>query len=248
MKSAKHVCASGAVLLAALVSACGTSTSNNDPLPDPGIPGLGPNPDQPDGTPLPLPASVSIQRVVGADHTDASMMEPLCPVAAQRIAGNEATGVVDVCITFRNDLVTGENPTGVTQLTLPAGVMFAAKASSDPAIPKSQNGLLAQSVTVSLPEGQSRTYVLRLFCTNRAFPSSDRPAWAGDVQTNWEYETVPTQTNYAPLIEVTSILRDRLITWSNAWTVQTAVWDVTEDTDGLSDVNRANLQGLPPRQ
>lgn len=248
MKGARKVFVPATVIaIALLATSCGKNTNSAGTRSDPGVPGLGWNFENPTGTPVALPNSISIQRVVGADHTDGSFATPICGTGAERIADNEGSGVVDVCITLRNDTVQGENPSSVTQVTLPGGAIFVAKPSTDPAIPKSQNGVLVQSATLSLAEGQSKTFIMRLFCANRAFPPSDRPAFTGDVQTNWEYDTTPIQTDYAPLIEVITLVKDKLITWSDAWTVQNAVWDVTEDQNGLSDAGRASLQGLPPK-
>lgn len=245
MKATKKVRAPGIVPIACLLSACMTGTSDPALTAGPGTPGLGSNLDSPTGSALLLPDTVTIQRVTGADHTDASFAQPVCGQDAERAAGNEGPGMVDVCITLRNDTLPGEKPSSVTEVTLPAGIIFEAKPGTDPAVPKSQNGLLAQAVTLSVPEGMNKTFALRLFCTNKTFPPSDRPAFTGDIQYNWEYETTAIQSDYAPLSEVITILRDKLITWPNAYTVQIAVWDVTEGQGGLTEANRANLQGLP---
>lgn len=188
------------------------------------VPGLGNDPGDPTGDAYTPPAGVSILSAVGADHANNKSI-PVCG-GASGLNGTQSTGDVDLCVTLRNDAAQA------TAVTLPNGLIFLAKESTDPTIRKSQNGLLGQTITLSLPPGQS-TFIVRLYCVNRGAPSSDRPSGVNDTwPQNWEYDTTPIVTDYPQLREVARVIDTKSLAYEHAVTIQGAVWDVTETQDG----------------
>ncbi len=212
----------GGLILAALwLAGCGAEGGDNGT-----VPGLGTSGERPTGTVYTFPEGTALVSAVGADHVNGKI-NPVCPPDNRVVTGNQATGDVDLCVTFRN------NNAQATAVTLPTGLLFLAKNSPDPRVAKSQNGLLGQTVTISLPAGAETTFILRLYCSNRSAPSSDRPGGVNDPwQENWEYETTLIATDYAPLREVARVIDTKSIAYQYASTMQDAVWDITETRDG----------------
>lgn len=234
----------GLILVVLVLAGCGAES-------EPGaaslVPGLGTSGGSPTGTAYSFPAGVSFVSAVGADHVNGKSV-PVC-VGADGLNGTQSTGDVDLCVTFRND---GAQETPVR---LPTGLIFSAKNSPDPRIGKSQNGILGQTVTISLPPGLQSTFIVRLYCVNYGAPSSDRPSGMDDQwQQNWEYETTVVTTDYAPLRELARIIDMKSIAYQYAAKIQDAIWDVTETRDGtdrttdqrLSDA-LAKLETVPNR-
>lgn len=217
----------GLILAALLLGGCGTEgDTGSDPL----VPGLGSSEGRPTGAAYTFPEGVSIVSAVGADHIGTSLGEPVCEGVYQRASDNQAEGYVDLCVTFDNEGVPGS---GATPVTLPAGLIFIAENSPHANVKKSQNGLLGQTITVSLPEGAQTQYVVRLYCANYGLPSSDRPSGTQDTwQQNWRYENVPIRTDYAPLQQVADQINRESTDRQYAATIQQAIWDVTETQDG----------------
>lgn len=230
----------GLIVAALLLGGCG---AEGDPSVNGGVPGLGTNTERPTGTPYTFPEGISIVSAVGADHVNAALGDPVCEGVYERAPGNQAEGYVDLCVTFNNDGIPG---TGSTSVTLPPGLLFIAVDSPDPNVRKSQNGLLGQTLTLSLPEGAQSQFVIRLYCANYGLPSSDRPSGTADTwQQNWRYEEVSVRTDYAPLQQIADAINEKSTDRQYASTIQQAVWDVTERNDLPAAL--ARLETVPDR-
>lgn len=217
------------LFIAVALSACGARTDKPEPA-QPGFsaaPGLGDSGAAPTGQAFTLPQGVSLATVVGALHPldeagNKILTQPQCGsyTSASVETLNLAFGFVDLCVELVN------SASGAVSLTLPGGLTFISRDD------RVQNGFLAQSVTVNVPTG-SKWVLLRLYCLNQSYPGAD----------GRQYLLGP-QSDYAPLQEVVNILQSKSIDQSETWTVQRAIWHVTDNPAGLTEEVRAELNGL----
>lgn len=129
---------------------------------------------------------------------------------------------VEICAVLHNS-----NPTPVT-LVIPGGLIFISKSLG------TQNGIVIQEQTIVLPPRQVTVLRLPQYCLNRdrAGSSSDDTFDIGPV------------TDNAGLREIVDLVRGKTVDGMGITVVQTAVWEVTDDSGRLTEEQRAALRGL----
>ena len=144
-------------------------------------------------------------------------------------------GLVTVKISLKN---TTSNKIVVN---FPAGLIFESISGAY------QNGILMKKCKATVPANKTYDVVLHLYCGNLSRHVSDPSA---------EYKW-PIRTNSASLMELCDLLKNKKINYEEysglgqlqyiilIITVQTVVWDISDDDEGLSDSNRKTISDLP---
>lgn len=226
-----------AVLLAGVVF---TSCKKDDPeqgSPVPVVPvqynGLGDRPGNPTGTQFTLPSNLTIVGNITGGLTYKSSIKPEKKYGQKYFFSNRGvmadymsygTGTyVDLYMKIVSN--TGHDTTWI----IPGGTIFCDSSGTY------QNGLIIQDDSI-LVSGTDTSFVwLKAYCTNLSRHGSDEYA---------VYRLGVISDNSA-IMEVVSILRNKLKPFGNESAIQNIIWNITEYSAALSAEDRATLQQLP---
>ncbi|MCL2298615.1 MAG: hypothetical protein FWC27_00515, partial [Firmicutes bacterium] len=182
--------------------------------------GLGNDQGEPEGTPLALPAGLSITGIRGAYDQ--------CENATSRYGTGS---YVNLCIELDN------RTDGPVEFTFPIGLIFVSDSG------ETQNGLLLEKAAFTCPPrteeerqlGENPCVIeLHAYCLNLGRHATQD----GDI-----YRIGPVTSN-TRLLELLSLLAGKQITPTDWGSVQNVVWDITED-DGLTQADRDFINSLP---
>ncbi|WP_162903311.1 hypothetical protein [Taibaiella koreensis] len=100
--------------------------------------------------------------------------------------------------------------------------------------PEYQNGICAESNSVTLPAHDTVVVLIRAYCVNASkHPSGD-------------YFKLGPVTNSASMSELVELLRNKAVPDGEGSAVQSGVWAIS-DYDGLSTSNRSDIAGMPDK-
>lgn len=214
-------------IMTALFAGC----IHSAPVPDAvksSAPGFGSSRQRPTGRLLVFPEGIE---VVGKPRWDTECMNEA--LQEKRIYGNG--GAVRFCIRFSNS-----RPQPIT-VTIPAGTVFI---SVDD---ESQNGLVVQTIRVTVPPLSAPSFYFLNNCINE---DRDITGYSD------EFEPQPIVTDHTPILELTDLLRSKRINSEDYHSsfppsqisapVQTAVHEIAH-TGRMSATTRAKLDQLPAR-
>lgn len=172
----------------------------------------------PAGTPLSLPAGVTVEGDISGD------IDAKCPDKNDLEYGSD---LVLACVALRNAGTTDAT------VTLPAGLTFIAKT------PTTTNGIILQSHDVTVPAGSVKHLYFRPFSLNRACD-------AGGPNDAYAFGNVTTDAKLREVIMLASTKQIDGDVGSVA--LGNMIWDITEGSGGITDEHRADLMKAPNKQ
>lgn len=180
-------------------------------------PGFGASTEPPEGTPLALPAGVSIADGAPGIFIGEDCADPTHPPLWVGSGSN-----VRLCLTFRND------NTEPVDLVLPPGFIVVSEDT------RTQNGILVAEVTIPLPAMSQRTVGVAFYCLNSHRATAD----------DTDRFSVGPVTTYVPMLDLLTMLEDKYIENFGNLDVQLAVWAITEGAE-LTPEMIAAIEALP---
>lgn len=202
--------------------------------------GLGPNGGYPSGTTFVLPPFVKVIGSIRGGLPSAKEATKFNKLTYQGpyISNNQykanwtdyGTGTfVNLYVQFYNTL-----PTNAT-LTLPGGLIFVDSTDVDDTVGTYQKGFILQDVHIALPAQDTAFACLRAYCLNaHLLPSSYAAVYfIGPVTSNQE------------LNQIVTIMAPKQYPFGEEGSIQSIIWDVTDNAQTLTSTQITYLNGLP---